>query len=64
MKVKRETEVSHLKKAIDDEAKTHEVQLHELRSRHNAVSEELNEQLDQVKRVSLLHRMYGISRYP
>lgn len=47
---KRETEVAQLKNAIDSEAKVHEEQYQELRTRHTTAMEQLNEQLDQVKR--------------
>lgn len=51
-RAKRETEVTHLKKALDDEAKVHEQQMSEMRQKHNQAFEELNEQLEQAKRVT------------
>ena len=50
---KRETEVAHLKKTLDDEAKLHEHQLAEMRQKHGQAFDELNEQLEQAKRVIL-----------
>lgn len=52
---KREQEVASLKKAIDDEVKGHEQQIQELRHRFAATQEDMNEQLDQSKRVSHLN---------
>lgn len=51
-RTKRETEVTHLKKALDDEAKVHEMQVAEMRQKHGQAFDELNEQLEQAKRVS------------
>lgn len=51
-RAKRETEVTHLKKALDDEAKVHEQQMSDMRQKHNQAFEELNEQLEQAKRVT------------
>lgn len=58
-RTKRETEVAQLKKTLDDEAKVHEQQLVEMRQKHGQAFDELNEQLEQAKRVSLL-----ISQHP
>ena len=41
-----------MKKALDDEAKVHEQQMAETRHKHNQAFDELNEQLEQAKRVS------------
>lgn len=41
-----------LKKTLDDEAKTHEAQIQEMRQKHAQAVEELAEQLEQTKRVS------------
>ena len=49
---KREMEVVHLKKQIDDESKAKETQIQELRAKHSAAQEQLNEQIDTGKRVS------------
>lgn len=40
-----------LKKTLDDEAKTHEAQIQEIRQKHSQALEELAEQLEQTKRV-------------
>lgn len=50
-RTKRETEVAHLKKTLDEEAKVHEQQLVEMRQKHSQAFDELNEQLEQAKRV-------------
>uniref|UniRef100_A0A8C1YSQ6 Myosin-9 n=1 Tax=Cyprinus carpio TaxID=7962 RepID=A0A8C1YSQ6_CYPCA len=47
----RETEVAHLKKSLEDEAKVHEQVVAEMRQKHSQAFDELNEQLEQVKRV-------------
>lgn len=51
LRAKRETEVAHLKKTLDEEARVHEQQLVEIRQKHNQAFDELNEQLEQAKRV-------------
>lgn len=48
---KRESEVAQLKKTLEDEAQSHEQQLADMRHKHNQAFEELNEQLEQAKRV-------------
>lgn len=48
---KREQEVTVLKKTLEDEAKTHEAQIQEMRQKHSQAIEELAEQLEQTKRV-------------
>lgn len=50
LRTKRETEVAHLKKNLDDEAKVHEQVVAEMRQKHGQAFDELNEQLEQVKR--------------
>ena len=52
---KREMEVTSLKRAMDEESKTHDIQIQDLRQRHSAMAEDMNEQLDQSKRVSNLY---------
>lgn len=52
LRTKRETEVAHLKKALEEEVKTHEQQLVEMRQKHGQAFDELNEQLEQAKRVN------------
>lgn len=51
---KREQEVNILKKTLEDEAKTHEAQIQEMRQKHSQAVEELAEQLEQTKRVGSL----------
>lgn len=58
-RAKRETEVTQLKKTLDDEARSHEQLLVEMRQKHNQAFEELNEQLEQSKRV----RTFGIPKH-
>ncbi|XP_059418234.1 myosin-9-like isoform X1 [Carassius carassius] len=50
LRTKRETEVTHLKKTLEDEAKVHEQLVTEMRQKHGQAFDELNEQLEQVKR--------------
>ncbi len=50
-RTKRETEVAHLKKNLEDEAKVHEQVVLEMRQKHGQAFDELNEQMEQVKRV-------------
>lgn len=45
-----------LKKTLEDEAKTHEAQIQEMRQKHSQAVEELAEQLEQTKRVRALPR--------
>lgn len=45
-----------LKKAMEEEGRQHEAQVQELRQKHNQVAEELNEQVEQAKRVEF-HRL-------
>ena len=52
-RTKREQEVAELKKAIDEESRNHEAQIQDMRQRHGTALEELSEQLEQAKRVSL-----------
>lgn len=51
-RAKREQEVTVLKKALDEETRSHEAQVQEMRQKHTQVVEELTEQLEQFKRVS------------
>lgn len=43
--------MAQLKKTLEDEARSHEQMLVEVRQKHNQAFEELNEQLEQSKRV-------------
>ncbi|KAM6957379.1 myosin-11 [Aplochiton taeniatus] len=51
LRAKREQEVAMLKKAMEDEGRSHESQVHDLRQKHSHAVEELVEQLEQAKRV-------------
>ncbi|XP_072224589.1 uncharacterized protein [Leuresthes tenuis] len=51
LRAKREQEVAMLKKAMEDEGRSHEAQIQDLRQKHNQAVEELSEQLEQAKRV-------------
>lgn len=50
-RTKRETEVAQLRKAGEEEKKMHESQIAELSKKHFQTLNELNEQLEQTKRV-------------
>uniref|UniRef100_A0A672M3M4 Myosin-9 n=1 Tax=Sinocyclocheilus grahami TaxID=75366 RepID=A0A672M3M4_SINGR len=50
LRTKRETEVTQLKKTLEEEAKVHEQVVAEMRQKHGQAFDELNEQLEQVKR--------------
>lgn len=50
-RTKRESEVALLKKALEDEAKVHEQQFSDMKHKHSQANDELNEQLEQAKRV-------------
>ena len=52
LRAKREQEVTTLKKNLEDQQQSQEIHIHELRQKHGTQLEELNEQLDQAKRVS------------
>uniref|UniRef100_A0A2K5W4Z9 Myosin-11 n=1 Tax=Macaca fascicularis TaxID=9541 RepID=A0A2K5W4Z9_MACFA len=49
-RAKREQEVTVLKKALDEETRSHEAQVQEMRQKHAQAVEELTEQLEQFKR--------------
>uniref|UniRef100_A0A671YJU1 Myosin-9 n=1 Tax=Sparus aurata TaxID=8175 RepID=A0A671YJU1_SPAAU len=51
LRTKRETEVTQLKRTLEEDAKLHEQQMADMRQKHNQVFDELNEQLEQAKRV-------------
>ncbi|KAM4535463.1 uncharacterized protein V3H82_025223 [Fundulus diaphanus] len=51
LRAKREQEVAMLKKAMEDEGRSHEALIQDLRQKHSQAVEELNEQLEQAKRV-------------
>nr|XP_006826038.1 PREDICTED: myosin-10-like isoform X2 [Saccoglossus kowalevskii] len=47
---KREAELHHFKKMLDEESQAHEHYVVEMRQKHNAVVDDLNDQLDSFKR--------------
>ena len=51
LRTAREKELAHLKKSLEEENANHEAQIAEMRSKHSAESSELNNQLDQLKKV-------------
>ena len=51
LRTKREQEVMALKRSLDEEVKAREAQMQDFRHRHTQQVEEVNEQLDQMKRV-------------
>ena len=51
LRQKREVEVTELKKRLEDETKQHEAQAQEIRQKHALQLEQLNEQIDQIKKV-------------
>ncbi|XP_015265428.1 PREDICTED: myosin-11 isoform X2 [Gekko japonicus] len=50
LRAKREQEVTVLKRALEEETRTHEAQVQEMRQKHTQAVEELAEQLEQFKR--------------
>ncbi|XP_051789956.1 myosin-11 isoform X3 [Erpetoichthys calabaricus] len=50
LRAKREQEVTLLKRALEEEGRTHEAQVQEMRQKHTQAVEELTEQLEQFKR--------------
>lgn len=52
-RAKREQEVASLKKSMEEEGRNHEAQIQDLRQKHGQAVEELNEQLEQAKRVTI-----------
>ncbi|NWT15055.1 MYH11 protein, partial [Vireo altiloquus] len=50
LRAKREQEVTVLKRALEEETRTHEAQVQEMRQKHTQAVEELTEQLEQFKR--------------
>jgi len=51
LRQKREVEVTELKKQLEEAARSNDAQLQDLRHRHTQQLEQLNEQLDQIKKV-------------
>lgn len=56
-RAKRETEVAQLRKAQEEENKMHESQIAELSKKHLQAFNEMNDQLEQAKRVRRSERM-------
>lgn len=52
-----------LKRAIEEENRTHEAQVHEMRQKHTQAVEELTEQLEQSKRVGLHYFLQIVNCY-
>lgn len=52
--------MAQLKKTLDEEAKVHEQQLVEMRQKHGQAFDELNEQLEQAKRVILHYTTFSV----
>ncbi|XP_022242820.1 myosin heavy chain, non-muscle-like [Limulus polyphemus] len=50
LRTKREQELATLKKTLEDESSAHEIQLSDIRQKHNHVIEELNDQLEALKK--------------
>lgn len=63
LRTKRETEVAQLKKTLDEDARVHEQQLAEMRHKHGQAFDELNEQLEQAKRVILSFFSVPLSKH-
>lgn len=53
-RAKREQEVALLKKTMEDEGRSHDAQVQDLRQKHSQAVEELSEQLEQAKRVKFI----------
>lgn len=53
-RAKREQEVAMMKKLIEDEGRSHEAQVNEMKQKHAQSVNELGEQLEQIKRVRKL----------
>ncbi|KAG7219369.1 hypothetical protein INR49_019075 [Caranx melampygus] len=51
LRAKREQEVAMLKKAMEEEGRSHEAQIQDMRQKHTQAVEEFSEQLEQAKRV-------------
>ena len=51
LRSKREEEVRDMKKSIEASQRNHEVQITEMRSKHNQQLEQLNEELESVRKV-------------
>lgn len=45
--------MASLKKSMEEEGRNHEAQIQDLRQKHGQAVEELNEQLEQAKRVTI-----------
>lgn len=54
---RREAELHELQRCVEDETRRHEAQLSEVRIKHSAAIDSLQEQLDNSKRVRLRFRI-------
>jgi len=62
---KREQEVTELKRAMEEEARSHETSVQELRHKYTQQLEESNDQLDQIKKVARqIQNNYPVIRWP
>lgn len=61
-RARREQEVAMLKKAMEEEGRSHEAQIQDLRQKHSQSVEDLSEQLEQAKRVrDLWHELLTLT---
>ena len=60
LQAKREEELSELKRNIEEETKRHEMAVKQLCSKHSNVVEELNLQLDSMRRVRVFRKNFSI----
>ena len=63
LQAKREGELSELKRNIEEETKQHETAMQQLRSKHSNLVEELNSQLDNMKRVRSFCKIFNYFIY-
>lgn len=54
LRQKREVEVGELKKRIEEESKQHEAQIQDVRHKHAQQIDQVNEQMDQIKKVCMV----------
>ena len=65
IRAQRESELAALKKSLEDERSEHESSIASLRQKHSRAVEDLNDQIDNMKKVitSSLHHYYNYSQY-
>uniref|UniRef100_A0A673G0M2 Myosin-10-like n=1 Tax=Sinocyclocheilus rhinocerous TaxID=307959 RepID=A0A673G0M2_9TELE len=61
LRSRREAELGELQRCLEEETRRHEAQLSELRIKHTAAIDSLQEQLDNAKRVSLSSELESLS---